>query len=79
MSLGGGQRLTGADLTNCDLTGADLTGVRAVGTILSGADLRRARIDPTLWTTARLAGAVVDVDQALLFALSHGLVLDPVD
>jgi hypothetical protein len=33
-------------------------------------------VDPALWTTAALAGARVDVDQAVAFALAHGLRLD---
>ena len=29
--------------------------------------------DPTLWTTATLRGAKIDVDQALAYAAAHGL------
>ncbi|MES3640202.1 hypothetical protein Q9Q76_24205, partial [Mycobacterium intracellulare] len=39
-------------------------------------DRRGTTADPGLWTTASLAGARVDVDQAVAFALAHGLRLD---
>ena len=67
--------LTEADLSRCDLRGADLTGARATGLRLTGADLRGARIDPGAWVAANLTGARVDVDQAVLYAAAHGLVL----
>ena len=62
-----------ADLRKAVLRRADLTGVRARGARFDEADLRWARVDPTLWTTAALRGARVDVDQALAFAAAHGL------
>jgi hypothetical protein len=40
---------------------------------LEGADLRGARIDPNGLVQARLAGATVDVEQAIAFAAAHGL------
>lgn len=43
------------------------------GIDLRGVDLSGSTVDPTLWTTASLAGARVDVDQAMAFALAHGL------
>jgi hypothetical protein len=30
-------------------------------------------VDPTLWTTASLRGAKVDMEQAMSFAAAHGL------
>ena len=68
--------LVEADLRKTVLRGADLTGARTTGARLDGADLRGATVDPSLWTTASLAGARVDVDQAVAFALAHGLRLD---
>ncbi|QUR66539.1 pentapeptide repeat-containing protein [Mycobacterium spongiae] len=68
--------LVEADLRKCSLRGADLTGARTIGTRLDDADLRGASLDPTLWQTASLAGARIDVPQALAFALAHGLRLD---
>jgi uncharacterized protein YjbI with pentapeptide repeats len=68
--------LTGTDLSNCNFAGADLTGARAGGAILKGADLRGARIDTAFWVAAKVAGAMVDIDQALLYAAAHGLVLE---
>lgn len=41
--------------------------------VLGGNDLRGGAADPALWTTASLAGARVDVDQAVAFALARGL------
>jgi uncharacterized protein YjbI with pentapeptide repeats len=58
------------------LRGADLRGARTAGARLDDADLRGTIADPGLWTTASLAGARVDVDQAIAFALAHGLRLD---
>jgi uncharacterized protein YjbI with pentapeptide repeats len=55
-----------------DLRGADLSGARTTGARLD-ADLRGATVDPSLWRTATLAGACVDVAQALAFAVAHGL------
>jgi hypothetical protein len=43
---------------------------------LDEADLRGATVDPSLWRTAALAGARVDVGQAVAFAQAHGLRLD---
>ena len=64
------------DLRKCVLRGADLSGARTTGTRLDDADLRGATVDPSLWRTASLAGARVDVPQAMAFALAHGLRLD---
>lgn len=87
----GGNDLRGVDLSDCRLRetnlvetdlrkavlrGVDLRGARTTGTKLEDADLRGATVDPSLWTTASLAGARVDVPQALAFALAHGLRLD---
>jgi len=68
--------LVEADLRKAVLRGADLTDARTTGARLDGADLRGATVDPSLWTTASLSGARVDVDQAVAFALAHGLRLD---
>ena len=59
-----------------DLRGADLSGCRTAGTRLDDADLRGATLDPSLWRTATLVGARVDVGQAVAFAVAHGLRLD---
>ena len=40
---------------------------------LEEADQRGARVDPTLWTTAALRGARIDIGQALADAAAHGL------
>lgn len=68
--------LVEADLRKAVLRGADLSGARTAGARLDGADLRGATVDPAVWTTASLAGARVDVPQAMAFALAHGLVFD---
>jgi uncharacterized protein YjbI with pentapeptide repeats len=44
--------------------------------VLGGNDLRGAVVDPSLWRTASLAGARVDVGQAVAFAVAQGLRLD---
>jgi len=31
------------------------------------------RTDPTLWTTAKVRGAKIDIEQALAYAAAHGL------
>jgi hypothetical protein len=49
---------------------------RTTGTRFDDADLRGAIVDPSLWITATLSGARVDVPQAMAFALAHGLRLD---
>ena len=87
----GGNDLRGVDLSGCRLRetglvdtdlrkavlrGADLSGARTTGTRLDDADLRGATVDPSLWRTAALTGARVDVDQAVAFALAHGLCLN---
>ncbi|TDK98872.1 pentapeptide repeat-containing protein [Mycobacterium paragordonae] len=68
--------LVETDLRKCVLRGADLRGARTTGARLDDADLRGAHADPTLWTSASLTGARIDVPQALAFALAHGLRLD---
>jgi len=65
--------LVETDLRKAVLRGADLRGARLQKTRLDEADLRGARIDATLWTTATLRGAKIDVDQALAYAVAHGL------
>ena len=65
--------LVRVDLRRAVLCGADLTGARTQGLRLEEADLRGARIDPTGWTTAACRGARIDVEQALAFAVAHGL------
>ncbi len=44
--------------------------------VLGGNDLRGATVDPSLWRTASLAGARIDVGQAVAFAAAQGLRLD---
>lgn len=87
MSIGGldmsgvvlrGCRLREANLTEsiligADLSGSDLTGIRAVGVKLGQANLRGARCDPMLWLQASVTDASVDPDQAMEFAVAHGL------
>ena len=68
--------LVEADLRKAVLRGADLSGARTTGTRMDDADLRGATVDPSLWRTASLSGARVDVDQAVAFALAHGLCLN---
>jgi hypothetical protein len=43
---------------------------------LDDADLRGAVVDPSLWTTASLTRARVDIAQALGYAAAHGLRMD---
>jgi uncharacterized protein YjbI with pentapeptide repeats len=68
--------LVQTDLRKAVLCGADLTGARTTGTRLDDADLRGAVVDPSLWTTASLARARVDVAQAIAYAAAHGLRMD---
>jgi uncharacterized protein YjbI with pentapeptide repeats len=58
------------------LCGAELTGARTTGARLDDADLRGAIVDPSLWTTASLTRARVDIAQALAYAAAHGLRMD---
>ena len=64
------------DFTLAVLCGADLSGARTTGTRLDDADLRGAVVDPSLWTTASLTRARIDIEQALAYAAAHGLRLD---
>jgi uncharacterized protein YjbI with pentapeptide repeats len=68
--------LVEADLRKSLLRGADLTGARTTGTRLDEADLRGAIVDASLWTTASLTRTRIDIDQALTYAVAHGLRLD---
>jgi hypothetical protein len=43
---------------------------------MEDADLRGATVDSSVWTTASLAGARIDIAQALAYAAAHGLRLD---
>jgi uncharacterized protein YjbI with pentapeptide repeats len=67
--------LVETDLRKAVLRGADLRGARLQKTRLDDADLRGARTDATFWTTATLRGAKIDVDQAIAYAVAHGLSL----
>ncbi|MGA9490344.1 MAG: pentapeptide repeat-containing protein [Mycobacterium sp.] len=68
--------LVEADLRKSLLRGVDLTGARTTGTRMDDADLRGATVDPSLWTTASLTRARIDIEQALAYAVAHGLRLD---
>jgi uncharacterized protein YjbI with pentapeptide repeats len=59
-----------------DLRGVDLSGCRLRETSLVQTDLRGAVADPSLWTTASLTRARVDIAQALAYAAAHGLRMD---
>jgi uncharacterized protein YjbI with pentapeptide repeats len=59
-----------------DLRGVDLSGCRLRETSLVQTDLRGAVVDPSLWTTASLTRARVDIAQALAYAAAHGLRMD---
>jgi hypothetical protein len=50
-------------------------GARTQDAKFEEADLRGSRVDATFWTTAQIRGARVDVDQAMAYAVAHGLVL----
>jgi uncharacterized protein YjbI with pentapeptide repeats len=65
--------LVEADLRKAVLRGVDLSGARTTATRLDEADLRGASADPSLWTTTSLAGAQIDLPQALMYAAAHGL------
>ena len=65
--------LVEADLRKAVLRRADLSGARLQNAKLDEADLRCAQVDPTLWTSAALRGAKVDIEQAMGFAAAHGL------
>jgi len=68
--------LVEADLRKTLLRGADLSGARTTGVRLDEADLRGATVDASLWTTASLTRARIDIEQALGYAVAHGLRLD---
>jgi uncharacterized protein YjbI with pentapeptide repeats len=68
--------LVDADLSHADLRGADLRGARLANTKLFQADLRGAELDATAWQSAILTGARIDVQQAVGYALAHGLVFE---
>jgi uncharacterized protein YjbI with pentapeptide repeats len=68
--------LVEADLRKALFRGADLTGARTTGTRLDEADLRGAIVDASLWTTASLTGTRIDLEQALAYAVAHGLRLE---
>ena len=72
----GGNDLRGVDLSGCRLREASLVEADLRKTLLCGTDLTGARVDPSLWTTAALARARIDIAQALAFAAAHGLRLD---
>ena len=63
----------GSVFTECRLRPVTFVEVDFTLAVLGGADLRGARVDPTLWTTAALRGAKVDIEQAMSFAAAHGL------
>jgi len=68
--------LTGADLSRARLRDADLRGARTGGAVLVDADLRGARLDGFDPRTCDLRGAHVDLEHAVAFGLTFGVVLD---
>lgn len=67
--------LVEADMRKAVLAHADLRGARTTATRLEGADLRGALTDPSIWVTAKLAKAKIDIAQAFAYAAAHGLVV----
>lgn len=65
--------LVGADLRKAVLRRADLSGARVQDARLEEADLRDARVDATFWTTAKLRGAHIGIEQGIAYAAAHGL------
>jgi uncharacterized protein YjbI with pentapeptide repeats len=57
----------------CSMLGSVFTQCRLRPATFDEVDLRGATIDPSLWTTASLTGARVDVAQALAYAVAQGL------
>jgi fluoroquinolone resistance protein len=68
--------LSGADLTGARLADADLRGARTGGIVLAEADLRGARLEGFDPRTADLRGAHVDLEHAVAFGLTFGVILD---
>ncbi len=50
-------------------------GARLLDAKLEGADLRGAAVDANGLRQAKLAGALIDIDQAIAFAAAYGLVV----
>jgi uncharacterized protein YjbI with pentapeptide repeats len=71
LAVRGGNDLRGVDLSECRLRETSL-----VQTDLRKAVLCGAVVDPSLWTTASLTRARVDIAQALAYAAAHGLRMD---
>jgi uncharacterized protein YjbI with pentapeptide repeats len=67
--------LTGARLDAARMSEAVLEDADLAAAVLAGADLRGATADAGFWVGAKLSGARVDVEQAVRYALAHGLVL----
>jgi len=68
--------LTDADLTDCDLRESDLSYATLRGATLTGADLRGANVTGVDLSELRLAGAVLDVAQAMQVARGLGAVVE---
>ncbi|MCX5069500.1 pentapeptide repeat-containing protein [Micromonospora lupini] len=64
--------LTGANLTGATVTGVDLSGAQLHNCRLGGADLRRSDLTALDPTSVERAGALVDVEQALVIAQALG-------
>jgi uncharacterized protein YjbI with pentapeptide repeats len=68
--------LTDADLTDVDLRDADLSYATLRGAVLDGADLRGAVVTGVDLSALRLAGATIDVAQAVQVARGLGAVVE---
>jgi uncharacterized protein YjbI with pentapeptide repeats len=66
--------MLGSVFTECRLRPVTFVEVDFTLAVLGDCDLRGVDLsDPTLWTTAALRGARIDIEQALAYAAAHGL------
>jgi fluoroquinolone resistance protein len=71
-----GADLYGCSLRNCDFSKANLAGANLQQCDLRASDLRSADLTDTDLKTAKLKDARITVDIAILFAMSHGMLVE---
>lgn len=68
--------LVSADFRKATVRSVDFSGARAVDAKFDEADLRGAVADASLWVSASVRSAKIELMQAVAYAAAHGLVVE---
>lgn len=68
--------LVSTDFRKATVSSVDFSGARTVDATFDEADLRGALVDSSLWVSASVRGAKIELMQAVAYAGAQGLVVE---